>query len=65
MRLPSRLRATKRGTLEDKNALEITQSPLLRGFSGSERLYVGIMANTARLDEAVAYVRYVSALRNE
>lgn len=46
-------------TVEVANALEVTQSPLLQGFSGDEAIYVGIVANTPRTDTALAYLRYV------
>lgn len=42
------------------NALEVTQSPLLQGFSGDEPIYLGVIANTSRQDIAFAYVRYLS-----
>lgn len=47
-------------TVEVANALEVTQSPLLRGFSGNEALYLGIIANSPRQDQALAYVAYVA-----
>lgn len=47
-------------TVEVTNALEVTQSPLIEGFSGNEALYVGVIANSARQDQALAYLAYVA-----
>ena len=45
--------------VEQANALEVTKSPLLQGFSGDERIYLGVIANSPRKDEAIAYLAYV------
>jgi hypothetical protein len=47
-------------TVEVANALEVTQSPLLHGFSGNEALYLGVIANSPRQDQALAYLAYVA-----
>lgn len=47
-------------TEEKPNALEVTQSPLLRGFSGDEPLYLGVIANSPRQAQALAYLSYVA-----
>jgi hypothetical protein len=47
-------------TVDEANALEVTDAPLIAGFSGDEPLYLGVVANTPRLDEALAYLGYVS-----
>jgi hypothetical protein len=47
-------------TVEVANALEVTQSPLLHGFSGNEALYLAVIANSPRQDQALAYLAYVA-----
>lgn len=47
-------------TVEVANAFEVTQSPLLHGFSGNEALYLGVIANSPRQDQALAYLAYVA-----
>ena len=46
-------------SVEQANALEVTDSPLLQGFSGDEPLYLGVITNSPRTDEALAYLAYV------
>lgn len=46
-------------TIEATNALEVTELPLFEDFSDDESLYLGIIANTPRLDTVCAYLRYV------
>ena len=47
-------------TTEAENALEVTDSPLLGSFSGTEKLYLGIAANTTRVHESLRYLAYVA-----
>lgn len=47
-------------TMDAANALDVTQSPLLQGFSGDEPIYLGVIANTDHMDAALAYLRYVA-----
>jgi len=42
------------------NALEVTDAALLQGFAPGERFYLGVIANTPRRAEALAYLAYVS-----
>lgn len=46
--------------VEAVNALEVTSLPLFTGFSDDEPLYLGIIANTPRLNTAIVYLRYVA-----
>lgn len=46
-------------TLEADNALEVTDLPLFDDYPPDESFYLGIVANTPRLDESMAYLRYV------
>lgn len=48
-------------TIRQANALEVTDSPLLDGFSGDERIFLGVVANTSREQTALQYLSYVSA----
>lgn len=46
-------------TVEATNALEAGDLPLFDDYAPDERFYLGIVANTPRLDMASAYLRYV------
>ena len=46
-------------TREDTNALEVTHAASLADFSGDTALYLGIIANTPRAEQATDYLTYV------
>ena len=46
-------------TIEVTNALDVSEAPLLATFASEESLYVGIIANTPRLETALAWLNYV------
>ena len=46
-------------TIEQVNALDVTALPLFADYPEDESFYLGIIANTPRLDESLAYLQYV------
>lgn len=42
------------------NALDASKLPLFSGAGLSDRVYLGVIANSPRVDEAVRYLRYLS-----
>lgn len=46
-------------TEEARNALEVTGLPLFADFPEDETFYLGVIANTPRLEASVAYLAYV------
>lgn len=49
-------------TLTAANAFEVSDISLFDTFPDDERLYLGIVANTPRLDQALAYAAYLFSL---
>lgn len=46
-------------TVEQTNALDVSALSLFADYPEDESFYLGIIANTPRLDESLAYLRYV------
>lgn len=46
-------------TVEAANALSLDDLPLMAGYPEDEEFYLGIIANTPRLETSVAYLAYV------
>ncbi len=46
-------------TLEETNAVDLSDAPLLKAAGLDGTVYLGIVANTPRLDEALSYLRYL------
>ncbi len=51
---------TKQGFFGE--TIELTGSPILKGYSSSEPVYAGIIKNTPRLKEAEAYLIYLKTM---
>ncbi|MBQ6522894.1 MAG: hypothetical protein IJI15_08750, partial [Atopobiaceae bacterium] len=50
-------------TIEVANAVELGDSPLFPDFAADEHIYLGIIANTPRQEQALDYLDYVLGLQ--
>jgi len=46
-------------TIEVPNAIDVSEVALFEGFSEDEHIYLGIIANTPRMEQALDYLAYV------